>query len=139
MSSKNKNRQTARDAIEQYLKTNPGWKEVATITNNTGYTHGHILQTATDMANKSSTSVERQKNFSKPIVAYLFNQNSEVPGSNPKTYIRLIKRYSNNPPASLQSMSLNELQDELRNIADGTVVFEHKVEFRIPQSASNPE
>lgn len=132
MSSQSQNTQTARDAIGQYLQNNPGWTEVTPIVRSTGYTRGHILQTATDMANDSSSSVEKRKNFSKPVVAYIFNGNWEFPGADPQEYIQLIRMYSNSPPATLTSMSLSDLQSELRNVADGTTVPEFKVEFRIP-------
>lgn len=130
MATSSSNPSTARDAIEQYLQNNSGWYEVATIANATGYSHGHVLSTGTDMANDDI--IERRKNTGKPVVAYLFNGDSEVPGSDRQKYIRLIQMYSNDPTGNLQSKSLSNLQDKLRSVADGTTVFDFKVEFRKP-------
>lgn len=123
---------TAVDAIEQYLQTNPGWHEVAEIANATGYSHGHTLTTGTSLAADNTSPVERRKNRSKPVVAYILNGNSEVPGSDPQRYIDLIRRHSTSPPSNLGAMSLDQLQTQLRKVASGTTVFEWKVEFRIP-------
>lgn len=130
MATNSSNPSTAEDAIEQYLQNNTGWHEVATIANAIGYSHGHVLTTGTDMANNNV--IERRKNTGKPVVGYLFNGDAEVPGSNRQRYIQLIQMYSNGPTGNLQSKSLSDLQDKLRNVADGTTVFEFKVEFQKP-------
>lgn len=130
MATNSSNSSTARDSIEQYLQNNSGWHEVAPIASATGYSHGHVLSTGTEMAENGN--IERQKNTNKPVVAYMFNGNSEVPGSNRQRYIQLIQMHSSSPTGNLQSKSLSDLQDKLRDVADGTTVFEFKVEFRKP-------
>jgi len=132
MSSKQQNSSTARDAIEQYLRKNSGWSEVNPIAVSTGYSHDHILRTGTEMSRDTNKPVERHKNTSKPVIGYRFNGTSEVPGSDRQAYIRYIRMYGNGGYGNIQAKSLSELQDILRNIADSTVVFDFKVEFRIP-------
>ena len=132
MSSSNSGGTTATTDIAQFLSNNSGWHEVAEIANATGYSHGHVLSTATKMANDSSSPVKRRKNRRKPIIGYIFNGQMEVPGSDRQKYIRLIKLYGTNAPANLHSMTLDRLQKELRRVADGMSRLDSKVEFRIP-------
>jgi len=130
MATNSSNPSTARQAIKQYLQNNSGWHEITPIVNATGYSRTHILSTGTEMA--ESGEISRRKNTGKPVVAYLFNGTAEVPGSDANRYIRLIKKYSSGSVENLQGMSLEELQNKLRELADGTTVFEFKVEFRHP-------
>jgi hypothetical protein len=132
MSSQQQNSTTARDAIEQYLRKNGGWHEVNPIAVSTGYSHNHILRTGTEMADDTNSPVERRKNTGKPVIGYRFNGASEVPGSDRQAYIRYIRMYGNGVHGKLKAKSLSDLQDILRGIADSTVVFDFKVEFRIP-------
>ena len=132
MSSQNQQSTTARASIKQFLSNNGGWHEVNPIATSIGYSHGHVLQTGTAMANDGNSPVERRKNGNKPVIGYRINGDTKVPASDRQKYIRLIRMYSNAPPSNLNSMSLDTLQTQLRNIADARIVLEHKVEFRIP-------
>jgi hypothetical protein len=132
MSSQSQGGSTAETAIAQFLHNNPGWHEVRAITVATGYSNGHIRNTAKRMADDNNDSVEGRKNLSKPVVGYSLNGTLEVPGANRQKYIRLIKQHATHPPSNLSSMSLSKLQDELRRVADSTTRIESKLEFRIP-------
>jgi hypothetical protein len=130
MSSQNSGGRTAEDEIEQYLKQNSGWHEVADIANATSYTKGHIRSTSKRMTS-TYTSMEGRKNSQKKVIGYEINGDLVVPGGDRGVLLSLIRTHATNPPANLSSMSVKRLQKYLRNnIATSVVPLESKLEFR---------